>query len=104
VTTHAAFGYLAVKYGMHQIGIAGANDEAEPTPRALADASDYVRSHHVRTVYVEPLASQAISKTVARESGARTAVLDPVESVTKGHDYLSIMRSNLRTLLAGQPC
>ncbi|MFN8053475.1 MAG: metal ABC transporter substrate-binding protein [Acidimicrobiales bacterium] len=107
VTSHSAFGYLADRYGLEQRGITGLSPEAEPTPDALADTAEYVRAHHVTTIYFETLVSPAIAKTVASETGATTAVLDPLEGLadaSAGDDYRSVMRSNLATLAAGQEC
>ena len=69
--------------------------------------ADFVRKNHVRTIYYETLISPAIANTVARETGAGTEVLDPIEGLTpksQGRDYLAIMRSNLHNLEEGQPC
>jgi len=107
VTSHNAFGYLAEHYGLRQIGISGLTPEDEPTPQQLADAADFVRVHHVSTIYYETLVSPAIAKTVANETGVKTAVLDPIEglsSTSQGADYLAVMRSNLASLRAGQGC
>jgi zinc transport system substrate-binding protein len=44
---------------------------------------------------------------IAEETGAATAVLDPLETLTDdsaGTDYLSVMRANLVTLRRGQGC
>jgi zinc transport system substrate-binding protein len=53
------------------------------------------------------LVSPAVAQTVARETGAATAVLDPIEGLTDasaGRDYLQVMRSNLAVLEKGQSC
>jgi zinc transport system substrate-binding protein len=107
VTSHTAFGYLAERYGLRQVGITGLSPEAEPDPRQLARAAAFVRVHAVRTLYYETLVSPALARTVAAETGARVAVLDPLEGLddaSAGADYLEVMRSNLATLRAGQPC
>jgi zinc transport system substrate-binding protein len=107
VTSHTAFGYLAQRYGLHQVGITGMSPEAEPDPRSLAAVATYVREHHVSTIYSETLVSPAVARTVARETGATTAVLDPIEGLTDasaGRDYLQVMRSNLAVLKNGQSC
>jgi zinc transport system substrate-binding protein len=107
VTSHTAFGYLAQRYGLHQVGITGLSPEAEPDPRSLAAVATYVREHHVSTIYSETLVSPAVARTVARETGATTAVLDPIEGLTDasaGGDYLEVMRSNLAVLQKGQSC
>ena len=107
VTSHVAFGYLAERYGLEQIGIAGLSPEIEPRPAELARVATFVADHRVRTIYYETLVSPAIAETVAQETGAATAVLDPLEGLSgksAGTNYLDVMRANLATLRAGQPC
>jgi len=107
VTSHAAFGYLADAYDLHQEGITGLSPEAEPSPAALARIARFVEDEGVRTIYAETLVSRDVSDTLARESGARVAVLDPIEGLTDesaGDDYFEVMRANLSTLRAGQEC
>jgi zinc transport system substrate-binding protein len=109
VTSHEAFAYLAERYGLEQIAITGLSPEAEPEPRKLQDVVDLVRERGVTTVYFETLVSPRIAETVARETGAKTAVLDPIEGLTeeeasKGEDYFSLMRDNLSSLRAGLGC
>lgn len=107
VTSHNAFGYLAQRYGLRQVGITGLTPEQEPNATQVAEVVDFVKTHHVRTIYFETLASPKIADTVATSTGARTAVLDPIEGLTSasdGKDYLQVMRSNLRNLRTGQPC
>jgi zinc transport system substrate-binding protein len=107
VTSHAAFGYLADRYGFTQVGISGLDPDSEPDPRAIAEVADLVRESGVTTVYSEVLVDPAVAETVAAEAGATTAVLDPVEGITDrsaGDDYPSVMRANLQTLREGQGC
>lgn len=107
VTSHNAFGYLADAYRLTQVGITGLTPEEEPSAASLARVASFVEQHNVRTIYFETLVSPAIAETVAAETGADTAVLDPIEGLTgesAGADYLEIMRSNLATLRTGQPC
>jgi zinc transport system substrate-binding protein len=109
VTSHEAFAYLAERYGLHQVAITGLSPEAEPDPGKLADVVNLVRAHGVTTIYFETLVSPRIAETVARETGAKTAVLDPIEGLTEderahGDDYFSLMRRNLAALEAGLGC
>ena len=107
VTAHESFGYLAQRYGMAQVGIAGLSPDTEPEPQQLAFVADLVEREGVQTIYTETLVSPAVAQTVADETGAQTAVLDPLEGVTDdsaGSDYLSVMRANLKALRAGQDC
>jgi zinc transport system substrate-binding protein len=109
VTSHDAFGYLAERYGLHQIPITGLSPEAEPSPKDLSRVVDLVRSTDATTVFSETLVSPRIAKAVASETGARTAVLNPIEGLEpseakSGDDYFSLMRSNLATLRAALGC
>ena len=107
VTSHAAFGYLAERFGMKQIAINGLSPDQEPRASENAAVSTYARAHGVTTVYAETLVSPAIAQTVAREAGAKTATLDPIEGLSDtsaGKDYFAVMRANLKALRAGQGC
>ena len=64
----------------------------------------YARDHHVGTIFFESLVSPKVAETVASEVGARTAVLDPIESVEGSDDYLSVMRRNAATLHTALGC
>jgi zinc transport system substrate-binding protein len=104
VTSHEAFGYLAARYGLTQVGIAGLSPDEEPTAKRLADVARIVRDKHVTTVFFETLVSPRLAQTVARETGAKVAVLDPIEGVKGGADYLSVMRANLAALVSALGC
>jgi len=109
VTSHAAFGYLAQRYGLHQVPITGLTPESEPTPKQFARAIQLVRQTGATTVFFERLLSPRLADTVAREVGARTAALDPIEGLTpskqqQGETYLTLMRENLATLRKALAC
>jgi zinc transport system substrate-binding protein len=109
VTSHAAFGYLAKRYGLQQLAFTGLSPEAEPSPRDLEALVDEVKQSGATTVFFETLVSSRLADTVAREAGAKTAVLDPLEGLTEdevaaGEDYVSVMRANLATLRAALQC
>lgn len=107
VTSHTAFGYLAEAYDLHQQGITGLSPESEPDPASLARIARFVEDEGVTTIYAETLVSRAVAETLARETGASLAVLDPLEGLTDesaGDDYFAVMRSNLETLRTGQGC
>jgi zinc transport system substrate-binding protein len=107
VTSHEAFGYLGDRYGLEMVGISGISPSQEPDPAALADIADLVEKRGVTTVYTETLVDPAVAETVAREAGVRTAVLDPIESLSDasaGDDYLAVMRADAATLHDGQGC
>lgn len=107
VTGHAAFAYLADRYDLHQVGIAGISPDTEPNAAAMKEIVEHVREYDVSTVYAETLVSKDLTETIAREAGASVGVLDPIEGLTDasaGKNYLEVMRSNLATLVKGQGC
>jgi zinc transport system substrate-binding protein len=109
VTSHAAFGYLAGRYGLRQVAITGITPEAEPSPQQLARAVKEVRRTGSTTVFFERLVSPRVAETVARETGARTAVLDPIEGLTdeeqqQGQTYFTLMQHNLLELRDALGC
>jgi zinc transport system substrate-binding protein len=109
VTSHAAFGYLARRYGLTMEPISGLSPESEPEPRRLAELADKVRAEGVTTVFYETLVSPRVAETLAREAGVRTAVLNPIEGLDDeerraGATYLSVMGENLAALRTALGC
>jgi zinc transport system substrate-binding protein len=101
ITTHAAFGYLAERYGLHQEAISGLDPESEPSPARMKALHSIAKKEKVGTVFFETLVSDKTAKTLAGDLHLRTDVLDPIEGVSdksKGDDYFEIMRANLKAL------
>lgn len=103
VTAHAAFGHLACDYGLEQLSVAGLSPEAEPTPADLQRLIAVVKREQVRYVFFETLTEPKIAELVAQETGAKTAVLDPLEGLNEsgrqaGLNYLKIMDANIKAL------
>ncbi len=104
VTSHSAFAYLADRYDLVQRGISGLSPDAEPSPRDVADAARFARANDVTTIFFESLVDPKVARTVAAEVGAQTAVLDPIEGVATGDDYLSVQRRNAAALHTALGC
>jgi zinc transport system substrate-binding protein len=109
VTSHAAFAYLAEAYDLEQIALTGLSPEAEPSPRQLEALVEEVEHEGATTVFYETLVSPDVARTVAREAGVETAVLNPLEGLTTeeieaGADYFSVMRDNLAALRLALGC
>ena len=98
---------LAARYGLRQEGITGLSPDAEPDPQRLAELADLVKRDDVTTIFTEDLVSPELSQTLARETGATTAVLSPLEVLTgdaPGADYFTVMRDNLAKLRVALGC
>ena len=109
VTTHAAFAYLTRRYQLTQVPLMGSAPEAEPSPADLAAIVQTARRLHVTHVFFEPLVSPRLAQTLAREIGATTLALDPIEGVTREQaaasaGYVELMQANLAALRLGLGC
>lgn len=103
VTQHAAFGYLALEYGLTQVPIAGLSPEQEPSPEEMAEVVELAKEHDVKTIFFETLVDPKVAQVVADEIGATTDVLNPLEGLTEeelknNRDYITVMQQNLEAL------
>ncbi|WP_394525682.1 metal ABC transporter substrate-binding protein [Lacrimispora sp. JR3] len=103
VVSHEAYGYLCAAYGLTQIGIEGLAPDSEPDPARMAEVIDFVRENNVKTIFFEELASPKVAEAIAKETGAKTEVLNPIEGLSDeelkaGEDYISVMEKNLAAL------
>lgn len=107
ITSHAAFGYLAHRYDLHQISIAGLEPDTEPSASRVAEIHRLVEDHGVTTIFYETLVSPEVAKAIAADLGLKTDVLDPLEGLTsesRGSDYIAVMDANLRALETANGC
>lgn len=103
VVSHEAFGYMAHRYGLTQLGIMGVSPNAEPTPDRMAKIVDFVKDHQVKAIFSETLVNPKLAEAIAKEAGVKVYVLNPVEGLTpeqekEGKTYLDLMKENLATL------
>ncbi len=109
VASHAAFNYLANRFGFEVISIAGISPEEEPSPARLAEITTLVKSKGVKYIFFETLVSPKIAETIAKEAGVETLVFNPLEGLTQeqidsNQNYLSIMSENLDNLRTALSC
>lgn len=103
VTSHAAFGYLAKRYGLQQVAIMGLTPDAEPTPERMVKVVKFVRANGIKYIFFETLVSPKLSEVIASETGAQTLVLNPIEGlsdeeIAQGANYITVMKMNLVNL------
>jgi zinc transport system substrate-binding protein len=109
VTSHSAFAYLAREYNLNQVSIAGLSPEEEPSSKQMADIAKFAKDNNVKYIFFESLISPKLSETIAKEIGAQTLVLNPIEGLTEeeinsGKDYFTEMRNNLANLKIALQC
>ncbi|MBD9701377.1 metal ABC transporter substrate-binding protein [Streptomyces caniscabiei] len=101
ITTHAAFGYLAERYGLTEEAISGLDPESEPSAARVKELEKMAKADGVTTVFYETLVSDKTAKTIAADANLKTDVLDPIEGITgksRGKDYFAVQEANLKAL------
>ena len=105
VTAHTAFGYLADRTGLTQVGISGLDPESSPSPARLAEIAQIAKEQGVTTIFTEALIDPKVAQTLADDLGITTAVLDPIESQTdSSKDYATVMQANIDALTKANNC
>ena len=107
ITSHTAFGYLAARYGLDQVGISGLSPEEEPSPARIAQVQQIATERDVTTIFYETAVSPKVSQAIASDLGLATDVLDPIETLSsdsRGSDYIEVMNSNLDSLRKANGC
>ncbi|SJZ83560.1 metal ABC transporter substrate-binding protein [Garciella nitratireducens] len=103
IVNHAAFGYLANRYGLNQIPITGLVPQAEPSPAKLKELTKLIKEHDINTIFMESLSSSKLTDVLSEETGVKVELLHPIGGLTRqemdqGKEYLSLMKQNLQVL------
>lgn len=106
---HAAFGYMAKRYGLQQISLYGVSPDAKPTPKKLIEIVELAKKYGIKVIFFDSSVSEKLARVLAREVGARTLVLNPGANLTKeqlkwGKTFFDIMEENLENLKDGLIC
>lgn len=105
VTGHAAFGHLAAEFDLEQVAALSGDSHDEPSAAELARIVKLMQDKNITTVFSQSAEADATASTLARETGATIAVLDPLEfAPTAPANYVSVMRDNLAALSTAMEC
>lgn len=103
IVSHSAFGYLAKRYNLEQIAVAGISPHAEPSPKRLAELTRIAKNNKIDYIFLEALANVKTAEILAEEANMKVLTLYIVEGLTeeqqnRGEDYISLMYKNVETL------
>ena len=106
---HAAFGYLAARYGLTQVSLYGLSPDSEPTPRHLLEVARLVKEQKIAAVFFESTVNPKLARLLAQETGAEALPLNDGANVSPaqfaaGLTFLDIMEDNLKSLEHGLRC
>ena len=80
VTQHTAFSYLAKRFDLNQLGIAGISPDQEPSPKQLTEIQEFVKTYKVKTIFTESNASSKVAETLIKSTGVSLKTLNPLEA------------------------
>ena len=106
---HAAFGYLAKRYNLHQVALYGLSPDSRPTPKQLMEVVDLAKKYKIEVIYFESYVSNELAKVIAKEIGVRTSILYSGSNLTTSQikektTFLELMEKNLENLKNGLLC
>lgn len=109
IISHDTMSYLSARYGFTAHPISGLSPETEPSVKDLTSLARTAKRLGVKTIFFETLVSPELVETLAKEVGAKTAVLNPLEGLSTdelaaGDDYVSVMTNNLEALRTAMLC
>lgn len=104
---HAAFGYLATRYGLKQISpYPGFSMESEPTPDKIVNVIETIKTLNTKYIFYEKMTNNKIAQILAKETKVELIELNPAHNVTleefkKGITFVDIVNKNLENLKKG---
>ena len=102
VTQHGVFDYLARDMGLEVVAVVQAHAGQNPSASEMLSIVATIKASKAGAIFTEPQYPEAIGQTLARESGIKSARLDPVATgpeLAPMDYYQQVMQTNLKTLV-----
>jgi ABC-type Zn uptake system ZnuABC Zn-binding protein ZnuA len=101
VAAHPAWSYFARRYGLTEAGVIERSHEHEPSAKHMASLIAKIKSDDIDLIVIEEFSKPALARELARETGARIIVLDPLGGSDRtGRDtYTGLMQHNVSVLV-----
>lgn len=109
IVGHNAFSYLAHEYHFKVDSISGLAPDAQPDARTIKRIITDVKDNNISTIFFIPFTNTSIMKSIARETGTKVGILEPIVNITKKKlrehaTYFSLMMSNLNKISHALKC
>lgn len=99
VTFHESFDYFAKEFNLNVIATIEEEHGKMPSAKEVANITEQVKSKNVKAIFVEPDSNVKLAETIAKETGAKVYILNPVTSGNKTQTaYIDIMKGNIEVL------
>ena len=78
VVFHDAYQYFEKRFGVEVIGALTVNPEVLPGAKQLAEIREVIEHENVNCLFSEPQFNPSIAETIAKDTGVKAAVIDPL--------------------------
>jgi zinc/manganese transport system substrate-binding protein len=105
ITSHDAFGYLGVHYGLTLLAPEGINTDAQPSAKHVAELIRQIKRENIKAVFVENMSNPKLIQQLSKDAGVTvgaTLYSDALSGPSgPASSYLKLMTHNLNQLVAG---
>jgi len=105
ITTHDAFQYYGVTYGLEIPGtLIGISTEEQPSAQTVRNLVETIRKKGVRAIFAETTINPTLIETVAQEAGIEVAPTELYSDSLGAENspagtYIGMMRANTETIV-----
>lgn len=102
--SHDALGYIARRYGLHMLPIAGISTQDRPSAKLLTELKEQAKRNGVIAVLTEENSVKEYAQTIANKTGIMMLQINALPTGVVGGDYMDGMRNNLNNLIKAYGC
>lgn len=102
-----ALSYLVDKYSVPYVSAySSCSSNDEPSPKTIANLSDYVRDNNIKVVYCEEFSDPKVAREIAKANNAEVLVIHSAHNLSReererGETFISLMEQNLENIRKG---
>ena len=102
VAFHDAYHYYEDRFGINLLGALTVNPDVLPGAEQLAEIREVIEHEKVNCIFSEPQFNPDIIKSIAKDTGVKTGVLDPLgANLDKGKDLYFDLIKNISSSFKG---
>ena len=98
VVFHDAYQYFEKRFGVEVVGALTVNPEVLPGAKQLAEIREVIEHENINCLFSEPQFNPSIADTIAKDTGVKAAVIDPLGAeLDPGKDLYFDLIGNIAT-------
>ena len=98
VVFHDAYQYFEKRFGVEVVGALTVNPEVLPGAKQLAEIREVIEHENINCLFSEPQFNPNIAETIAKDTGVKAAVIDPLGAeLDPGKDLYFDLIGNIAT-------